>query len=176
MSLVLHYSGMARYNAWMNEKLLTVCDTLSDAELRSNQGLFFKSVLATLNHLLLADRAWMLRFTKDRERYVSRNADGSVIQITGLDHMLYSDWEAFKAERRKTDADIDAWVEELDEQSLLEHIVYKTSTGLEFDHPMWQAVSHLFNHQTHHRGQVTAALTRLGKDPGVTDIAVMFRG
>ena len=83
MSLVLHYAGMSRYNAWMNEKLLTVCDTLSDSELRSNQGLFFKSVLATLNHLLLADRIWMLRFTGDRERYVSRSADGSAMQVTG---------------------------------------------------------------------------------------------
>lgn len=53
---------------------------------------------------------------------------------------------------------------------------YKTSSGLEFSHPTWQAVSHMFNHQTHHRGQVTAALTRLGKDPGITDLAVMFRG
>lgn len=176
MSLVLHYAGMSRYNAWMNEKLLTVCDTLSDAELRSNQGLFFGSVLATLNHLLLADRIWMLRFTQDRERYISRAADGSAIQSTGLDHVLYDEWEAFKGERRKTDADIDAWVEDLDDHALLGPISYKTSTGLQFNHPMWQAVSHLFNHQTHHRGQVTAALTRLGKDPGVTDLAIMFRG
>src|SRR5690606_19472492 len=107
---------------------------------------------------------------------VSRAADGSAIQISGLDHVLYDEWEAFKAERRKTDADIDAWIETLDEHALLNPISYKTSTGLEVNHPMWQAVSHLFNHQTHHRRQVTAARTRHGKDLGVTDLAVMLRG
>jgi uncharacterized damage-inducible protein DinB len=52
---------------------------------------------------------------------------------------------------------------------------YRTSTGLEMKHPMWCALSHFFNHQTHHRGQVTALLTSLGQDPGATDLILLLR-
>ena len=41
--------------------------------------------------------------------------------------------------------------------------------------PMWIAVTHFFNHQTHHRGQITTLLSQLGRDAGVTDLMAVHR-
>jgi uncharacterized damage-inducible protein DinB len=77
--------------------------------------------------------------------------------------------------RRKSDAKIQSWAQGLSEESLRSLLRYRTSTGEEHEHPIWWALSHFFNHQTHHRGQVTTLLKQLGIDPGVTDLAVMLR-
>ena len=42
--------------------------------------------------------------------------------------------------------------------------------------PVFNALSHLFNHQTHHRGQATTLFMQLGCDPGMTDLIALLRG
>ncbi|MFW5925406.1 MAG: DinB family protein, partial [Myxococcota bacterium] len=74
-----------------------------------------------------------------------------------------------------TDGDIEAWAATLDDAKLMAPLAYRTRDGMKHDHPTWWAVTHFFNHQTHHRGQVTALLTRLGVDPGVTDVVALLR-
>src|SRR5690606_37886662 len=69
MSLVDHYRAMARYNRWMNGKLYALAAGLSDADRTRDLGAFFGSIHGTLNHILLADRTWLGRFTGDRERF-----------------------------------------------------------------------------------------------------------
>jgi uncharacterized damage-inducible protein DinB len=54
---------MARYNRWMNERLYECCSRLPDEARKRDMGAFFKSIHGTLNHLLLADRVWLGRFT-----------------------------------------------------------------------------------------------------------------
>jgi len=169
-----HYLAMARYNRWMNQKLYTLCAGLSDDERKRDAGAFFHSIHGTLNHLLLADYAWMRRFTKDSDTYYARRQDGGPIEVSALDQILYDDFDALRAERDSVDALIEKWVEGLSEEDLLMPFSYRTSSGT-YEHPLWWAVSHLFNHQTHHRGQLTTLLTQLGVDPGVTDLAAMLR-
>lgn len=81
----------------------------------------------------------------------------------------------FVRERRRTDDDIDEWVATLTDEGLSSELRYRTSAGDEYAHELWCAVSHFFNHQTHHRGQLTTLLMQLGHDPGVTDLAVLLR-
>jgi uncharacterized damage-inducible protein DinB len=169
------YRAMARYNTWMNRKLYGLAAELSPEERNRDLGAFFHSLHGTLAHVLLADRVWMARFTGDRERFTSRDATGAAIPIRSLDQVLYSELSDLDRERRATDEMIEAWTAGLTEEALAAPLAYRNSSGQAFEHPLWWAVSHFFNHQTHHRGQATTLFKQLGRDPGVTDLAAMLR-
>jgi uncharacterized damage-inducible protein DinB len=173
--LVENYAVFARYNAWMNDKIYTLAAELSDEERKRDLGAFFGSVHGTLNHLLLADRAWLTRFTGDRERFASYDGVREPIVVRSLAQELYADFDELWRQRRRTDADTEAWVASLDDAALAQTLSYKTSAGVAYSHPTWWGISHFFNHQTHHRGQVTTLLNQLGKDPGVTDLIAFMR-
>ena len=83
MDLVQSYRAFAHYNTWMNERLYALSATLPDAERKRDRGAFFRSVHGTLNHLLLADRVWLGRFTRDRALAESRDPQGKVIEVVG---------------------------------------------------------------------------------------------
>jgi uncharacterized damage-inducible protein DinB len=154
---------MAGYNRWMNEKLYAICAGLSDGERKRDRKAFFKSIHGTLNHLLLTDRAWLGRFT------------GKPIQLGALDRELYADFEELRRERAKTDAAIEESCRGLTDEQLGVELSYTTSAGKRFTHPLAPALVHFFNHQTHHRGQLTTLLSQLGIDPGVTDVIAYYR-
>ncbi|HEU0030184.1 MAG TPA: DinB family protein [Kofleriaceae bacterium] len=164
MSLRAQYEANARYNRWMNERLYALAATLSDDDRKRDLGAFFKSIHGTFNHLLLADRVWL-----------SRLAGGPAIQITSLAEELYADFDELRRERARTDDAIDAFVRGLDDAALAANVRY-VGRGRQVEHPMWWAVGHMFNHQTHHRGQITTLLMQLGHDPGSTDLIALLRG
>ena len=160
--LAAHYGAMARYNAWMNERLYAQCATLSDAERRRELGVFFGSIHGTLNHLLLTDRAQLARFGLG-DAAVSRGADGSAITVRALDQELYADFAVLRRERAATDAATVRWAGSLDAARLAAPLRYRAMVDdRDYEHPLWWAVSHFFNHQTHHRGQVSQILDEMG--------------
>ncbi len=163
MGLADTYRALARYNTWMNRKLYALAGTLSEEERRRDMGAFFRSVVGTLNHLLAADRIWMARFT------------GGVADGSGLERIMYEDFAEMTRQRAATDAQIEAWAATLTDERLEESFGYSNLKGDKFSHPYWWAVSHFFNHQTHHRGQATTLFMQLGHDPGVTDLAIFLR-
>lgn len=176
MDLLEQLRVLARYNAWMNGKLYAVAATLTDEERTRDLRAFFGSVHGTLNHLLLADRAWLYRFTRDPAVGVSRDADGGVIEIRSLQQILYADFDTLRRERERTDVDVRRWAEALDATALAAPFAYRSmGDGRRYEQPLWCLVTHFFNHQTHHRGQVTTLLKQLGREPGVTDLAAMLR-
>ena len=169
------YEAFARYNRWMNEKLYGLCAGVPDEERKRDRRAFFGSIHGTLNHILLGDRVWMFRFTRDRERFQSLDRDGKPIRVHGLDHVLYEDFDELRRERARTDAQILEWARGLDESQLDRPLAYHTIvTDEDWEVPLWWALSHFFNHQTHHRGQVTTLLSQLGIDPGLTDLVVFL--
>lgn len=161
---------MARYNRWMNERLYEVADRLPDAERKRDRGAFFGSIHGTLNHLLLADRVWLGRFTGAALQEGEMGPGG----IRSLDQELYADWGELRRERATTDDEIDAFVATLTSEGLAGKLRY-SRRGRMSELTLWHAVAHLFNHQTHHRGQVTTLLMQAGHDPGVTDLVAMLR-
>lgn len=169
------YVALAAYNRWMNRKLYAAAAGLADEQRKRDLGAFFGSLHATLAHLLLADRAWLGRVSGDAELGVSRDRDGRAIPVRGLDHVLYDVFEDLRREREATDEAIVRWVDGLDEAALSADVAYRNMSGAEQRHPCWWAVSHMFNHQTHHRGQATTILVQLGVDPGVTDLIAFLR-
>jgi uncharacterized damage-inducible protein DinB len=162
---------MARYNRWMNDKLYAVADQIGDAERKRDRGAFFGSIHRTLNHLLLADRVWLGRFTGA----VLAEGEMGPGGIRSLDQELYADFAELRRERARTDDDIDAYVATLTPDRLAGNLRY-LRRGAVNEFPLWHAVAHFFNHQTHHRGQVTTLLMQAGRDPGVTDLVAMLRG
>jgi uncharacterized damage-inducible protein DinB len=150
---------MQTYNRWMNDRLYDCCGKLSDDERKRDVGAFFRSMHGTLNHLLLADRIWLGRFT------------GKPIVVKSLDQELYSDFAQLRAERNATDAAISDWSSSLAEADLAGELSYTSVVNPKPRVlPLWVAVTHFFNHQTHHRGQLTTLLAQRGIDPGVTDL------
>jgi uncharacterized damage-inducible protein DinB len=150
---------MARYNQWMNERLYELCARLSDADRKRDVGAFFKSIHGTLNHLLLGDRIWMGRFT------------GQPLVFTSLAQELHADFDELRAERASTDRSIVAWAQSLSDADFTRELSYTSVVKPQpRRYPFWFAVAHFFNHQTHHRGQLTTLLSQRGLDPGVTDL------
>jgi uncharacterized damage-inducible protein DinB len=177
MDLITQFKTMAQYNTWMNRSLYDTCATLSDEERKRDRHAFFGSIHRTLNHLLLTDRAQMGRFVgTDRTRSLDKH--GSPIEIRTLDQELYEHFATLRREREKTDAMIEAWTasNEMTPEFLEREMIYDAmSAPGRYRVPMRIAVTHFFNHQTHHRGQITTLLSQLGQDPGVTDLMALYR-
>jgi uncharacterized damage-inducible protein DinB len=155
---------LARYNRWQNENLYGVADRLSDEERRRERGAFFGSIHKTLSHLLWADRIWMSRFTD-----VPPPQGGIPESVS-----LYPEWEPLKRERAAFDKVILDWTERLDPAWLKNDLTwYSGAANRQVTKPKWVLVTHMFNHQTHHRGQVHCMLTQAAGKPHATDLSLM---
>jgi uncharacterized damage-inducible protein DinB len=155
---------MARYNRWQNENLYGVADQLPDIERRRDRGAFFGSIHQTLSHLLWGDRIWMSRFTD-----VPRPQGGIAQSVS-----LYAEWTALKHDRAAFDTTILGWADGLDPAWLAGELSwFSGAAGREVCKPKWLLVAHMFNHQTHHRGQVHCMLTQAGGRPRDTDLPLM---
>jgi len=156
------YSLMARYNQWMNEKLYSFCLLISDEERKKNAGAYFRSIHGTLNHVLHADLLWMGCF-------FGRDLTNAVI---GED--ITDDFDELRKFREHIDTDIVTWSDRLNSEWLSAPLTYTSAVdGRLRTLPAWVLVTQMFNHQTHHRGQLTTLLNQLGFDHGVTDIPWM---
>ena len=152
---------MAAYNAEMNRRLYAAATTLTEAQRRAEGGAFFGSIHATLCHLLWGDGIWMHRFA-GWERPA-----GGIAEST----RLVEEWDALRAARAALDARMQGWAATLTPADLECDLTwFSGATGREMRRPRWLLVTHMFNHQTHHRGQVHALLTRFGAATEDTDL------
>jgi uncharacterized damage-inducible protein DinB len=159
MEPVVYTRTMAAYNRWMNERLYQHCATLSDALRKQDRGAFFGSIHGTLNHSLVGDRVWLSRFL------------GREFRVPSLATELYADFDELRRERELSDREITDWAAGHTPESLAGTLQYVSMINPKpRELPMWVAVVHFFNHQTHHRGQLTTLLSQAGIDPGVTDL------
>ncbi|MBY5459321.1 damage-inducible protein DinB [Rhizobium leguminosarum] len=162
--MLRHYRMFAAYNRWANTQVYAAAAELSDAEFRNDRGAFFGSLHRTLNHLIVADRIWMKRFT------------GTGEAPTTLDAVLFEELVALAAARKIEDERIIAWTGMLDERTLEANFTYVTVVQpVEITQPLSAALAHFFNHQTHHRGQCHMTLTALGKPSLTLDLIYFLR-
>ncbi len=161
----VHYARrMARYNRWQNENLYGAADGLRDEERRRERGAFFGSIHRTLNHLLWGDRAWLSRFSDVPlpDLPLARSSE------------LIAEWADLKRERAAFDAFIIGWADALEPRALEGDMTYFAQAAQrEITAPRWFLVTHIFNHQAHHRGQVHCMLTQAGVRPGDTDMVFL---
>ena len=151
---------MARYNRWMNERLYALCAAMPDGERKRDRGAFFGSIHGTLNHLLWADRMWLGRLV------------GPVCTTHpafGAD--MFANFDELKREREATDQVMVKWGKSVSAEWLALPLEYASVVdGKTRRVPRAIAVVHMYNHGTHHRGQLTTLLKQAGIDPGVTDL------
>lgn len=154
---------MARYNRWQNDNIYGTADQLSDAERNLDRGGFFKSIHATLSHILWADQLWM-----------SRLSDWSPPTGPSRDVPLYGDWSYLKARRAEADANFISWADAVPQSDIDGDLEwYSGAMQQTLTRPRAVCMIQVFNHQTHHRGQVHAMLTAAGLRPDDTDVPFM---
>lgn len=154
----------------MNDKLYACCDQLSDEQLSQGRGAFFGSVLATLNHILVGDLIWLGRFAQNPAGVALLEGLSGLPVPSRLDQLLYEDFAALGKVRAELDKQLVSFVETLDDQQLAADIFYSNTKGEKHCQRLSYLLLHLFNHQTHHRGQVTTMLSQLDLDVGMTDL------
>jgi len=155
---------MAAYNAEMNRRLYDAASRIPDEERRAPRGAFWSSIHGTLVHILWGDGMWMSRF------------DGWPRPTTPIKQSagMIEAFDALAAEREKADAAIERWAAKVDEPWLDQDLVwFSGAVQQERRAPRRLLVTHMFNHQTHHRGQAHALLTAAGQQTGDTDLFVV---
>ena len=150
---------MARYNRWMNDRLYAHCATMPDSERKRDRGAFFGSIHGTLNHLLWGDRMWLGRFGGPPCTHPQFGTD------------MFASFDVLRTERATTDHAMLDWADQVRADWLAAPLVYTSVVdGKTRRLPAAVAAVHMFNHGTHHRGQLTTLLKQAGIDPGVTDL------
>ena len=164
MDAQAHFLMLARYNAWATRKLFEHVDALPAADYRRECGLFFKSVHGTLNHLLVAEHGlWFPRFAEGVSNSLALNTeletDRALLREKLLDAVtqwrpLIKGWEARRFESM---------------------LAYTNTSGVAQSLPFAATLAHVFNHGTHHRGQISAAITAMGRACPELDLVWMLQ-
>ena len=157
---------MAEYNAEMNRRLYAAAARVSDAERRQLRGAFWGSIHGTLTHILWGDQQWMSRFDN------WPRPDTPIKQSA----QMIADFAGLRAAREQADVDITRWAAKVDDAWLADDLTwFSGAANREIRAPLRLLVTHFFNHQTHHRGQVHAMLTAAGQETGDTDLFLLIR-
>ena len=159
-----HFQKMAAYNCWANTRLYEAAGKLTAEALAAPRSGFFPSLLRTLNHILVGDTLWMGRL----------EGTGS-LGITSLDQILHTEFADLKTAREALDQRIIAYVDALVPSRLEEDLGYRTVAGDPMTTRVDQVLAHVFNHQTHHRGQAHAMLSSTEVAPPVLDLIYFLR-
>jgi uncharacterized damage-inducible protein DinB len=158
------FTMFAAYNRWANRRLYAAVAELPEADYRADRGVFFRSLEGTLNHLLVTERIWMRRFSGEGPTYGR------------LDLILHDRLDDLRAAREAEDERIRGWIEGRGEADLAATFTYTPITDPRpVTQPLAPALFHMFNHQTHHRGQAHAVLTGLGRDAPALDLVTFQR-
>jgi len=155
---IVYFRQLAQYNAWANWRVYEACAQLSDSERKAPRPCFFGSIHRTLNHILVGDRVWLSRLTAGERDIVS------------LDQELYSDFSELRAARIREDERLIGVLDRYDEAETAGFLSYNSMDGAAHRVPMVQVLGHIFNHQTHHRGQVHALLSGTAAAPPSLDL------
>ena len=155
-----HFRMLARFNTWANTRVYVACAGLDDAEYHRDRGAFFGSIHGTLNHLLLSDRLWLSRL----------RGTGPPDGVTRLDQVLYGTLKRLREARVETDLEMVAYAEALLDKDLAMLVGFHTLDGTAIEMRHDRILMSIFNHHTHHRGQVHNMLSQAGAVPPQLDI------
>jgi uncharacterized damage-inducible protein DinB len=178
VNILHHFQLMAQYNLRMNTQVYDAASQLCGDDLSYDMNAFFKSILGTLNHIMVGDLFWLNRFAllhgSDSNQFSSlQSALQELPKPNALNQILFSDFAELHKTRERLDAAIQVWLStDASAQDFTLDLTYYNSKGEGATRDFGELVSHLFNHQTHHRGQVSTLLSQKGLDVGGTDFLV----
>lgn len=158
MNLVTHFKMLARYNRIANERLFAKCAQLDDVEYRKGRAGAFDSIHGLLNHILLGDRRWMSLF------------ETGELVTPPLNQILHNDFSDLQSARIREDERIEAFFAGIDATFFSRSFAYTNNQGKDYVETAHVACCHLFNHQTHHRGQAVVMLRQTPVAPPALDL------
>jgi uncharacterized damage-inducible protein DinB len=164
---------MAEYNHWMNIKIVEACESLDPGKISEDRGAFFGSILGTLNHLIVADTVWLNRFRSVFHTYRELEPIIDIPKPEALSSIVCSKLPDLKVHRELIDQVFLSFSKAVNDDDLLKSVSYKSFKGIASTKSCFNLLMHVFNHQTHHRGQITTLLSQFGVDIGVTDLLVI---
>ena len=158
-----HLRQMARYNKWANARINAAIMDISEDAYMAKRKAFFGSIHGAMNHLLVVDRLWRGR------------VEGKPYAVSGLDQIVCADRETLVREREAEDDIIIAFTDSFDAEALNNVVTYASMVGFKGNDPVRLILAHMFNHATHHRGQVHGLLTQVPADPPPLDLMIYIR-
>ncbi|MBL6958200.1 MAG: damage-inducible protein DinB [Rhodospirillales bacterium] len=158
-----HFRALAAYNEWANSRLYEAAGRLDEESYLQDRAAFFGSIHGTLNHILVGDRIWLGRLT------------GEESGIRSLDQILHTAFDNLWEARQLEDRRIIGFVDGLKADRLGEILKYRNTAGEPMALPIDMILTHLFNHDTHHRGQAHNMLSQAGADPQGMDLAYFLQ-
>lgn len=158
-----HFRLLARYNAWANDRLYGAVQQVAEAEYFAQRPSFFGSIHKTLSHVLVGDRIWLGRITGQGSPHRS------------LDEVPYAGRRELTSARSREDARLEAVIAALPDDCFADTLSYRNMAGSEQTTPLLMVLTHLFNHQTHHRGQVHQLLSAVSVAPPALDLIYFVR-
>lgn len=170
---IAHLQLLAAYNRWMNERVYASAARLDAEELARDRGAFFGSILGTLHHLVLTDTMWLKRFANHPRAWTELAPVRELPMPTAQDAKQVPTLDGLAPRRVELDAWIESWIPRIGDEHLDGLLRYTNTKGQEYSRNFHGLLSHFFNHQTHHRGQVTTLLTQAGVDVGATDLLLL---
>lgn len=174
MHLLKHLRLMAQYNHKMNQSFYALAASLPEETIYADKGAFFGSIFRTLTHIAVGDIIWLKRLAATLPECVALNPVRDMAQPESLDASLAPNLEGLMAKRMQLDGVINDFAATVQETQLFSTLIYRTLKGVEFRKEIFSVLMHMFNHQTHHRGQVSTLFSQAGVDVGVTDLAVFI--
>lgn len=174
MTLKDNFELLARYNQWMNESLFGAVAELDETLINKPVGVFFNSIFGTLNHIAVADLIWLRRFITHASAFTSLESLASFPEVTSLNEPLFEDFNTLHDARYQLDKIILDFCDEVEVYELNTPIAYTNMRGNKFEKRLGYLLTHFFNHQTHHRGQVSAVLTQMNIDTGINDLVAVI--
>ena len=165
---------LANYNQWMNTAIFTAVSGLDPTELSKERGAFFGSIIGTLNHGLVGDTIWLKRFAAHPANYMALNPLAKLALPATLSTILHADISHLKAARETMDSVLILFTKEAAEEDYAYNLAYTNTEGKTHKKLFGSLVQHLFNHQTHHRGQVSTLLNQQDIDIGSTDLLMLI--
>lgn len=172
MSEIGNLTLLADYNRWMNQQVFALAGKLDDATLHEDRGAFFGSVFGTLSHLMVADIIWLKRYAEHPQAGEGLAVLRDEPPPVSLDARPWADFSALRQRREWLDNLIVDWAGSLTPQALDSPLPYRNMKGVAAHRRLGSLLVHFFNHQTHHRGQLTTLFSQIGLEVGVTDLLV----
>lgn len=174
MTTSAYFSHLASYNRWMNRKLYEAAACLPEEELHRNRGAFFGSIFGTLNHIAIGDILWFKRISSAWPGLASLAGIDALPQPTFPATPLCGSLAGLAALRTTLDEAIIGFCAEAGPSVLSEALEWTARNGVTSRKVLGDVLVHVFNHQTHHRGQATTLFSQMGIDVGATDLVLLL--
>ena len=150
------------FNYWAKGRMLGAVDSLSEELLSKDLKTSFGTLHGTLVHICAAEHIWLQRLIG--------MANPKFLTVADMPN-----YGAVKSKWEEVEKGMVSYIHSLNEDQLQKTFTFLNFKGEPVSNVLWQALQHLVNHGTYHRGQITSMIRQLGGTPANTDLIGFYR-